>query len=101
MKISIDRHEFELKEILLMRDLAKLNISELIMFTETTKNTDNMKISRIMAVYKPLLDSVIINGPNPEDLTFAEYMKLITNEGIINAFKNSMLGVKIPDQKKV
>lgn len=96
VKISIGRNTFELKDVLLMEDLATFNIFDLYKLNEEMKD-EKKKMELICDIgalkkrFDPLLKACLVdNNVILGKLTFEEYFQLVSHEGIMNAFSKSM-----------
>lgn len=97
-KISIGTHEFEIRDVLLMKHLVKVNLFDLITLAEDFKdNEKKMKLigdlNGLVNRMEPLLTATIIEGPEIEELTMAEYINLMMHPAVMGAFTKSMEGM--------
>jgi len=102
-KISIGTHEFEVREILLMKHLVKVNLFDLMSLDADFKDEEKkMKLigdlNGLVSRMEPLLTACIVSGPSIDELTMGEYISLMMHPSIMGAFARSMEGMPVlPD----
>jgi len=97
-KISIGTHEFEVRDVLLMKHLIKVNLFDLISLDADFKDEEKkMKLignlNGLVSRMEPLLTACIVTGPPTDELTMAEYVQLMMHPAIMKAFQKSMEGM--------
>jgi hypothetical protein len=105
MKKIIGKHEFELRETLLISQGEKYGVRpfDLINWIQKVDFEDETEVMKNFGEFKdrlePLIKAIIADGPDLGQLTYGEYFQLI--EPAINALNRSFQGMETVQSKKV